>query len=259
MVSSRDVLARIPQPRFPIPRSTTGSVPPQAAATVMVVRPVAEADRELQVWLMQRHARMAFAPNMAVFPGGKLDPIDRRAPDPLRACAVRELAEETTLVLDPERLVPWARWITPAIEPRRYDTWFYLAVVPSGTHLRDVSGEADDAFWITPAEALARSEARTLALMPPTLAGLLELSDHDSTESLLQAAAQRVVEPIRPVFVADGEQGRLEYPPVPADDPEYAVPLSTESVTGVEPSTPGEDHHVGSPVPRPGDPRRVGP
>ena len=34
------------------------------------------------------------------------------------------------LVLRSDLLGPWARWITPEFEERRYDTWFFLALLP---------------------------------------------------------------------------------------------------------------------------------
>ena len=55
---------------------------------------------------------------------------------------------------------PFAHWITPPIEPRRYDTKFFVAALPVGQEARDVSGEADEAAWLTPAEALAETGGR---------------------------------------------------------------------------------------------------
>ena len=51
-------------------------------------------------------------------------------------------------------LRPWARWITPVAEPRRYDTRFFLAALPAGQRARDVGGEADEAAWWQPAAAI---------------------------------------------------------------------------------------------------------
>ncbi|GAU67817.1 hypothetical protein SSP35_05_03840 [Streptomyces sp. NBRC 110611] len=38
------------------------------------------------------------------------------------------------LVLRSDLLGVWARWITPEFEPRRYDTWFFVAALPEGQH-----------------------------------------------------------------------------------------------------------------------------
>ena len=62
------------------------------------------------------------------------------AADPVRACALRETAEETGVRLDEDDLVPWAHWITPELEPRRYDTYFFLAGMPPDQEAQDVSG-----------------------------------------------------------------------------------------------------------------------
>ena len=58
----------------------------EPAATVVIARP---AEVGFEVLLMQRSATMAFAPRMAVFPGGRVDPKDHEFPDPLRALFVR--------------------------------------------------------------------------------------------------------------------------------------------------------------------------
>ena len=85
--------------------------------------------------MLHRHARMPFAPSMVVFPGGRVDPADddliRSSADPIRRCAIRETTEETGVVLAETDLHPWAHWITPEIEPRRYDTWFFVAAMPA--------------------------------------------------------------------------------------------------------------------------------
>ena len=91
-----------------------------------------DGDAGLETFLLHRHARMAFAASMVVFPGGGLDPVDRSDEDPRRACAVRETREETGVSLPAADLVPWAHWITPILQPIRYDTYFYLAALPPG-------------------------------------------------------------------------------------------------------------------------------
>ncbi len=126
------------------PSGPIGSGPPGELAVAGV-----------EAYLLHRHARMPFAPNMVVFPGGRVDPVDTglstndgsiRAAA-LRACAVRETEEETGVILSGEHLIDWAHWITPEFEPRRYDTWFFLAALPAGQVAADISGETDRAAW----------------------------------------------------------------------------------------------------------------
>ena len=75
-----------------------------------------------------------------------------------------ELLRRRGLVLRSDLLRPWARWITPVTEERRYDTRFFAAALPAGQHARDVSGEADETAWLEPA---ARAAARSRSCRPP--------------------------------------------------------------------------------------------
>jgi 8-oxo-dGTP pyrophosphatase MutT (NUDIX family) len=90
--------------------------------------------------------------------------------------SLAELLHRRGLVLRADLLRPWSRWITPVIEPRRFDTRFFAAALPAGQRTRDVGGEASAVAWITPADALAAGRRRELALMPPTMVSLTELA-----------------------------------------------------------------------------------
>ena len=70
-----------------------------------------------------------------------------------------EVLAARALVLRSDLLRPWAHWITPEFEPRRFDTRFFVAAVPTGQLPRDVSGEADDTVWLPVAAAVAQHEA----------------------------------------------------------------------------------------------------
>ena len=213
---SLDVLARL-TPQVPdrlVERAATwtqGSVPVEAglAASVVLLR---ETEAGLETYLLHRHARMAFAPSMVVFPGGRVDPADRADPDPVRRCAVRETEEETGVRLPPEALMPWAHWVTPELEPRRYDTFFYLAELPGDQQADDRSGETDRADWSTPAAALAEERAGRIGLMPPTLSILLELAELGSLAAVRRAATDRVIERVLPRLVPEGAGWRFDYP-----------------------------------------------
>jgi 8-oxo-dGTP pyrophosphatase MutT (NUDIX family) len=98
-------------------------------------------------------------------------------------------------------LVPWARWLTPEFEPRRYDTFFFLGLVPERQAVRDVGGEADHTTWATP------DAARELPMLPPTRHTLGELARYPDIASVLAASADRDVSaPVKPAFeVVDGQ------------------------------------------------------
>ncbi|MDN5804242.1 MAG: NUDIX hydrolase, partial [Microlunatus sp.] len=95
------------------------SVPvrPRLSASVVLCRDGASG---LETYLLHRHARMAFAASMVVFPGGGVDAADAAADDPFLTCALRETEEETGVALDATDLIHWARWITPEVHPLRY-------------------------------------------------------------------------------------------------------------------------------------------
>ena len=81
-------------------------------------------------------------------------------------------------VPDLQALVPIAWWITPAQEPRRFDTRFFFALVPPAQrHSAAADGvEVEDGLWLAPQAALDGYRRGELRLAPPTLATLEELA-----------------------------------------------------------------------------------
>ena len=218
--------------------SQCGPSQPREAATVVLLR---DGQDGLETWLLRRVPKMAFAAGMSVFPGGAVDPVDAAGMTPATAEAVaerfgipaehaavlmraagRELMEETDVELPLDSLRPWARWITPEAEPRRYDTYFFVAAVPAGATAASVTGEASHADWISIQDALAEYERGERPMLPPTVVNLSELATFPTTAAVLDAAAGRVLRPIQPTFrrneagtwCADLGDGRLL--PLPA-------------------------------------------
>jgi len=72
------------------------------------------------------------------------------------------------LVLRADLLVPWARWITPDGEPRRFDARFFAAALPDGQQVTGHEAESDHVAWLRPADAIDAAKAGTMALLPPT-------------------------------------------------------------------------------------------
>jgi 8-oxo-dGTP pyrophosphatase MutT (NUDIX family) len=110
--------------------------------------------------------------------------------------SLAELLTRRGLVLRADLLRPWSRWITPVMEPRRFDTRFFAAALPAGQRTRDVGGEASEVAWVEPAAALAAGQREELRLMPPTRVSLTELADCRTREAAL--AGPRQVAPIIP-------------------------------------------------------------
>ncbi|MFZ4240612.1 NUDIX hydrolase [Streptomyces murinus] len=117
-----------------------------------------------------------------------------------------EFLHRRGLVLRSDLLGAWARWITPEFESRRYDTWFFAAVLPEGQRTRNASTEADRTVWIRPAEAAAGYDRGELLMMPPTIAALRELLPYGTAAEALAAAAARDLTPVQATArLRDGE------------------------------------------------------
>lgn len=119
------------------------------------------------------------------------------------------LLTQRSLLLRADLLKPWAHWVTPEFEPRRYDTRFFVARLPAGQRSRDVGGEADEVAWWPVRQALRSHEEGTLAMLPPTAETLRELTVYDNVADVL--AAERSPKPLMPRLVDRGGELTLEW------------------------------------------------
>ncbi|MER7928476.1 NUDIX hydrolase [Streptomyces sp. NPDC096057] len=113
-----------------------------------------------------------------------------------RDLSFAEFLDRRGLVLRSDLLGAWARWITPEFESRRYDTWFFVAVLPAGQRTRNASTEADRTVWIAPGEAAESYDKGDLTMMPPTIATLRGLIPYGSAAEALSAAPERDLTPV---------------------------------------------------------------
>jgi 8-oxo-dGTP pyrophosphatase MutT (NUDIX family) len=106
------------------------------------------------------------------------------------------------LVLRADLLRPWANWVTPVEERRRFDTRFFLAAVPAGQRADGATSEASDAGWYTPTEALDDWKQGRRGLLPPTWTTLAELEECGSLADAM--ARERTITKLIPRVVRDG-------------------------------------------------------
>ena len=102
------------------------------------------------------------------------------------SASLTEVLARRGLILRTDLLTPWARWITPEVSPRRFDTWFFAAALPPGQTATAAPegfgdhadpGESESGSWLRPAAALAAARAGQITLLPPTAVTLGELAD----------------------------------------------------------------------------------
>ncbi len=126
-----------------------------------------------------------------------------------------EVLRKEKKFLFPDALIPYSHWITPEGEKKRFDTRFFLAVLPPGQETVSDYNELTEFLWVTPQNALSLHNARKIILMPPTLKTVMELTSFFSVEELFAAARKRILYPILPQIF---EQG-VKLP----HDPEYGL------------------------------------
>lgn len=130
-----------------------------------------------------------------------------------------DIADKENLLFSLDMLVPYAHWITPEVESKRFDTRFFIARPPKGqTPIHD-SVEMTESLWITPQEALERQGRGQLLLMPPTLITITELALFDSIEEVFAETAKKNIQIIMPQGLSNGDAFGLKLP----NDPEYSL------------------------------------
>jgi 8-oxo-dGTP pyrophosphatase MutT (NUDIX family) len=226
--------------------------PLRPASTVVLLRPAAA---RFEVFLVRRHENVRFMGGAHVFPGGSVDPADqptdanelaRRlgpaiarmngiAPTEaiaLHVAAARELLEESGVRIDPQELTPFARWITPEFQPKRFDTWFFMAVAPAGQQAAHDGVENTESAWIDPADAIAMSRRGDISLPPPTWTALRKLTSFPSIDEALAWAHRTRIFAVKPAVI-EREDDRLLMLPGDPDNPApegFEVPPETRFV-----------------------------
>ncbi|MDF3308066.1 NUDIX domain-containing protein [Rhodococcus sp. T2V] len=127
-----------------------------------------------------------------------------------RELSFSDFLKRENLVLRADLLRPWANWITPVGEGRRYDTRFFVAAAPQGQIADGATSEAEEVQWQSPAAALAHWQGGGSILLPPTWSQLTALSAFGSVADVL--AAEPEIPVILPTLITGEEQLRVEFP-----------------------------------------------
>src|SRR5579875_776628 len=246
---------RMVTPETTTPQPTT---PRPASATVLV----RQGGERIEVFMVRRHVRSEFVPDVYVFPGGSIHEADRHTEQTPNLCApvqppestgptalgagfrvaaLRELFEEAGVLLArrggqpltigdadvvrfaaardalnsktatlgeiaqregvtlaTDALLHWAHWITPAAWPQRFDTHFFLAEMPANQVAAHDALETTAGAWVTPEDALARSETGEFPLVFATihqLRALTGLANYAEARARFQGVIPATVAP----------------------------------------------------------------
>lgn len=111
-----------------------------------------------------------------------------------------QVAQQEGLQFDLAELAFFAHWITPVIEPKRFDTRFFVARAPGEQIAEHDSLETTASMWTTPGEALDLARKSEILLAPPTIRTLEQIADFDSAGSALKWANSEVPPCLIPHF-----------------------------------------------------------
>jgi 8-oxo-dGTP pyrophosphatase MutT (NUDIX family) len=123
--------------------------------------------------------------------------------------------EGVTLALD--KCFYYAHWITPEARNVRFDTRFFVARHVPGQEASPDANETTEGVWLTPAEALQENLIGTVALSPPTLKTLEDLSRFDTIDELILAMPDMKKLTVLPILLNPMADEVLIFP----WDPEY--------------------------------------
>ena len=216
-------------------------VAPRPSATVLLVR----GRQPWELLLVHRPGGADFFAGAYVFPGGTVHSDDMGYGDEICMAAVREMFEEVGILLarrgrtfarqadcekvrsvieagktfgeamrelrlEPalDRLVMFARWVTPAQMRRRYDARFFLAQLPPGQEVRPQEGEVTDYVWSTPDDALSNPN---ITLVYATRAVLESVApDKDAAKLFSRARRLKDVPTVEPRVVQTANGWEIE-------------------------------------------------
>jgi len=126
-------------------------------------------------------------------------------------------------------LTVFARWITPPLTPKRFDTWFYVARADSDQLAVCDGWETVDAEWIAPSEALRLAATGERKVIFPTRMNLQLLAEAEHAEDAVDRAARRTLVTVEPKVERRADGPVLVIPPDAGYGP-VVEPLSSVGI-----------------------------
>ena len=130
-----------------------------------------------------------------------------------------QIAKESNILLALDQLYYYAHWITPEARSERFDTRFFLARHPEGQEASYDQKETMEGIWLSPQRALEENLNRNIALSPPTLKTLEDLSRFKTIDDVFTSFKKDEISPILPILTKISGEPTILFP----WDPEYEV------------------------------------
>jgi recombination protein RecT len=132
------------------------------------------------------------------------EPVDL---DGLRAARTKMLKGERsfsdTLIdldvrLDARAVRYFSRWITPSVNPHRFDARFFIARAPNGQVAEADELETYDGRWVRPADVLGEVERNEIQMVFPTIKHLERIAAFATVYDLLAFTETKKTIPVTP-------------------------------------------------------------
>ena len=130
--------------------------------------------------------------------GDQVAPMEVRQAVDAGMTAFLDVVRDLDAKLDLNTLTVFARWITPPMTPKRFDTWFYVAHAPADQLAACDGRETVDAEWIAPSEVLRMAQAGERKVIFPTRMNVQLLAEASSADDCIARAQARKLVTVRP-------------------------------------------------------------
>lgn len=113
-----------------------------------------------------------------------------------------DIIKKANITFNMDNIVPFARWVTPRMYPRRFDTRFFLAKAPMGQVATPDGVEAVDLKWVSPLEFIEQQREN---MMFPTIMNLKLLAEASNVEDAFEQSIKRKIITVEPEII-DGKR-----------------------------------------------------
>lgn len=135
-----------------------------------------------------------------------------RAPLLAGEASFLDLVRREDLALATDLMVPFAHWITPEPQPKRFDTHFLLVSAPVEQLGAHDGAESVEGFWIAPQQALHDAEAGARTLVLPTQMNLTKLTRYATVAEAVAATRSSPIVTVTPRVERTADGRKLHIP-----------------------------------------------